>query len=93
MDNHRTQQINTKVDLHTQFWRQASTKNWDFPSKTDSSNHFSVDSLGTLEFFPRFRAFFVGQSSNTTKKFKIRAPLSVLMAGELKELEFFFKKL
>jgi hypothetical protein len=57
MENHRTQQKNTKFELHTQFWRQASPKNWDFPSKNDSRNHFSVDSPGTLEFFQGFGLF------------------------------------
>jgi hypothetical protein len=92
MDNRRTQQKNRKVELHTQFWRQASPENWDFPSKNDSSNHFSVDSLGTLEYFPSFRTLFIGKSLNTTKKFKNQAPHSVLVAGELKELGFSFKK-
>jgi hypothetical protein len=92
MDNHRTQQKNTKVELHTQFWRQASPKNWDFPLKNDSSNHFSVDSLSKLEFFPRFQTLFIGQSSNITKKFKNQALHSVLVAGEIKELGFSFEK-
>jgi hypothetical protein len=48
---------NPKVELHTQFWRQVSPKKWDFPSKNDSSDHFSVDSLGKCE--TRLLPFFV----------------------------------
>jgi hypothetical protein len=59
-----------------------------FPSKNDRSNPFSVKNLGTLRFFPKFRVFLVVQPSNTTKNSKIRAPHSVLAAGEPKELGF-----
>jgi hypothetical protein len=49
LDNHRTQHKSSKIELHTQFWRQASQKNWDFLSNNDSRKHFSVDSLGKCE--------------------------------------------
>jgi hypothetical protein len=91
MDKHQTQHKSPKVE-HTQFWWQARSKNWDFPSKNDSRNYFSVGCFGRLEFFPRFRTFFIGKSSNITKKLKNQAPHSVLVAGEIKELEFSFKK-
>jgi hypothetical protein len=50
LDDHQTQQKNSKVELPTWFWRQGTSKNKDFPSKNDSISQFSVASPAHLGF-------------------------------------------
>jgi hypothetical protein len=77
IDKHQTQQKKSKFELHTRFWRQAISKNWDLTiSRSIASAH--------LGFFQGSGLFQLDNHQTQQKKFKSRAPYSVLSAGEFK---------